>query len=1024
MTNHHFISYSTKDAQEFALKLCDKLKSGPPSIPAWLDKRELKPDMDWDDQVVEAIRACESVIFVMSGDSVRKGSICKDEWSRALKYKKPVIPILFHKDAEPPLRLGNRQHIDFSGDIETGLAKLRLHLEWLSSQEGKLQSMRDRLADAERELQYENDDLKVTRIKDDIEGLEKQIDQQERIVSDPQGAAARVEESIRRGLERERQPMKPVSGITPTKFINPPPGAVPVYFQNRHVEIKLVGDFLKNEAERIIVVTGRAGIGKTAMVGRLLKALESGHLPDDGGALKVDGIVYLGESGVRKVNFLHLFADLCLLLPDDTSGRLKRLYKEPHISTADKMRELLSAFPQGRLIVLLDNFENKLDPETHDIADEELDEALKALLNFQHHAVKIIITTRITPRNLALVQPGRQYRLDLDQGLKSPFAENILREMDKDGKVGLKSAPEDLLDRARQRTLGNPRALEALFAILSADRETSLQDILDDTKKILPGYVVEQLVGEAFSRLDTPAQGVMQALAVYGRAVTPAAVDYLLQPFLPGVDSAPVLNRLVNMQLVRRDNKRYYLHPVDCEYALSRVPEGKESDRKGEPPLFTRFALLHHGADYFKKVRISREDWKNIDDLAPQLAEIDLRYSGRNFDTALQVLFDIDFDYLLLWGHYRLMADLHERFQGKISDPKLKEKSVGNLGSAYHRMGQYGKAFSFHEKALDSSRERNDRWDESVWLCNLGLDYTETGQTDRAIEYLKQSMSIMRDVGDRKREAIVLCNLGNQYVNIGQTGRAIEYYEQSLSINRDVGDRYGEAITLGNLGERYIDLGQTGRAIEYCEQSLVISREIGFRLMESGSLILMGDIFVQQDKLPEAVKHYSEAIGIADEIGNVQRQNEVRYGLALAYLYSGNLTEAHTVIGDACKYNYPFEMPNVLTLSGLIHLKLGDFEPAREAFTAAITEAEALLGYCGKNYRALNSKGLSLCGLVLCEKNQQHIQAAVKAFQSAQKINKDPGYMKGLLRMFDEMAKEDKEGVLTEVREYIKGVRR
>jgi len=92
MTNHHFISYSTKDAQEFALKLCDKLKAGPPSIPAWLDKRELKPGMDWDDQVVEAIRTCESVIFVMSKDSVRMRSICKAEWCRALKYKNPAIP--------------------------------------------------------------------------------------------------------------------------------------------------------------------------------------------------------------------------------------------------------------------------------------------------------------------------------------------------------------------------------------------------------------------------------------------------------------------------------------------------------------------------------------------------------------------------------------------------------------------------------------------------------------------------------------------------------------------------------------------------------------------------------------------------------------------------------------------------------------------------------------------------------------------------------------------------------------------
>ena len=64
----------------------------------------------------------------------------------------------------------------------------------------------------------------------------------------------------------------------------------------------------------------------------------------------------------------------------------------------------------------------------------------------------------------------------------------------------------------------------------------------------------------------------MQALAVYNRPVTPAAVDFLLQPHLPEIDSAPVLNRLVNMHFVRREAGRYYLHPVDHDYAFDKTP--------------------------------------------------------------------------------------------------------------------------------------------------------------------------------------------------------------------------------------------------------------------------------------------------------------------------------------------------------------------------------------------------------------------------------------------------------------------
>lgn len=81
--------------------------------------------------------------------------------------------------------------------------------------------------------------------------------------------------------------------------------------------------------------------------------------------------------------------------------------------------------------------------------------------------------------------------------------------------AGLRDAPEALLSEARERTRGNPRALEHLYGILSADRDTTLQEILNDTRRLLPEKVVEVLVGEAFNRLDIPAQRVMQALATF-----------------------------------------------------------------------------------------------------------------------------------------------------------------------------------------------------------------------------------------------------------------------------------------------------------------------------------------------------------------------------------------------------------------------------------------------------------------------------------------------------------------------------
>jgi tetratricopeptide (TPR) repeat protein len=675
--------------------------------------------------------------------------------------------------------------------------------------------------------------------------------------------------------------------------------------------------------------------------------------------------------------------------------------------------------------------------------------------------VKVILTTRVAPRNLLLEAPGVQRRLNLDQGLPWPFAENVLRAMDADGSLGIGDAPPALLALARERTRGFPRALEALVAILAADRDTSLADLLASTES-MPENVVEALVGEAFNRLDTLAQQVMQALAIYPAPVPPVAVDYLLQPFHPAIDSARVLGRLVNMQFVRRDAGRYYLHQVDRDYAVQRLPVGEAEDRIAEPPTFSQYALRERAAEYFRQTRTPRETWKTLDDLAPQLGEFELRCQAGDFDTAATVLLEISNEYLQLWGHVRLARDLHERVDDHVDDPKILaanivslcnayqalsqmrraieryEQALGiyretgdrpgegavltGLGNAYAALGEVRRAIEFYEQALAISREIGDRAGEGAVLTGLGTAYAGLGETLRAIEFCEQALTIDREVGYRQGEGIDLGNLGNRYSELGKTRRAIEFYEQALTIYRELGDRRGEGTVLANLGDEYANLGEAERALEMCEQAVGIFREIGMRDGEALALVMLTAAQTDLENWSQAITCGQDAVRIADEIELAQGSSAGRLQLAVAHLQRGayDLARAHAQAAQG--YDYAPMTDNAALVLGIALTREGNVEGARQAFRTALDATDRLLAETPDAYDELESRALALCGLALMG-DSSRIDDAAKAFSAARAITCARGVVARALRLFDVLAMSDETGVLTPVRRAAAGER-
>ena len=114
-----FLCYSRVDS-DFVLQLAKDMRVAGANV--WLDQLDLVGGDIWDNEIEKALENAETMIFVISTASIASKN-CMDEVSLVLEENKRVIPILLEK-CKIPFRLKRVQHIDFTGNYETGFNNL------------------------------------------------------------------------------------------------------------------------------------------------------------------------------------------------------------------------------------------------------------------------------------------------------------------------------------------------------------------------------------------------------------------------------------------------------------------------------------------------------------------------------------------------------------------------------------------------------------------------------------------------------------------------------------------------------------------------------------------------------------------------------------------------------------------------------------------------------------------------------------------------------------------------------------
>lgn len=401
---------------------------------------------------------------------------------------------------------------------------------------------------------------------------------------------------------------------------------VPHWQDRTEVRAELRAGLLDPTGPRILCVTGRGGIGKSATVQQVLVEFEDVDLARDP-QQDLDGIALLSSrTGLGALTAARVVHGLTRLLPDPTGRSLRDAWE----SDGDGALPLLWEALRGRRCVLvLDDLDSLQDPDTGRLRDEGLVTLLDSLCRAPS-APRVVTTSR-----RALVLPpelGPHVReLEIGDGLQDRDAVRLLRTISRDGGASLAQHADEDLARAVRRLSGVPRGIELLADLLQQE-PMALQDLLesDDTLDAL----VEQLVSRAYERADQVGKRVLEVLAL---AEVPLP-ERELPAVLDGLE-APADVRRALRSLARRREVGYdpgactvRLHPLDSDWLRARLarhsPEGRRT-------LDLRLAA------WWRRRRTPFDTWRTLADAVPHRREYRHRWRAGDAEGALAVLAEV-----------------------------------------------------------------------------------------------------------------------------------------------------------------------------------------------------------------------------------------------------------------------------------------------------------------------------------------------------------------------------------------------
>lgn len=685
-------------------------------------------------------------------------------------------------------------------------------------------------------------------------------------------------------------------------------------FFGRRKELKQLKGFLDSKQQRTMAIKGIAGIGKSALVSKILK--------EEKGKTNLFYCQLKDRSTLRGV-----LTGLSNLLSELDRNDLRFYLESSKEIDVDEVSLILEECLRGLEGLLVFD-------DCQSAKGEVLDflESSKYFLG-RSNGFKMVVLGRRIPRFYDMRDVSiKKHVVEMELGGLSP---KDSREF-----ITSRKLPESMFDEIIKKTNGHPLFLE----------------LVDSSTRIIAGDMRRFLREEISSRLNQKEKTIMSIASVFRNPVSASAF------FADEKLDHDVVDSLVSQSLLSEDAQgRYAAHDMVREYFYGRLPDSKKI-------MYHRNAGEYH-SNFSDPPSVLEAQYHFVKgELYDRAAELAAMYGDRLIveglsENLLEILEEMKKPQT--WGPFSVEVfllkgktlDLLGRWKEAIDNFKKAEEMSEEEGDqnllleASSRIGEIMRRHARNAEAIDIFRqakeEITDQTDISIATRiyrNLAMIYATQADFDDAYHCLKLLDDYTSGYLDQPERADYLTTRGSILSMQGLHEKAYDAKKEAVEICEENHDVLRLANAYNGLGISLFNLEKNDLALEYYDRAIKFAQRIGDLRTQGYLLFNTASVYIEKPNLSKAEDYLDSAKEIFDRLEEKRTRAMVDLSLAFVSLERGASEKAtehlrrHLVQIE--KFGTPTDLIESHKTAAKLYEKMGLTDEARKCFELALSFTE------------------------------------------------------------------------------------